>query len=489
MNSTAHINRFKMYDGLLLTIYNDIINLQLGCFFVKGQSHLTFFQGGSTMANFKYINPLDQPTGVFRLIDWLESNFLCDDFQHFCCLVAFAKIKPFYKLHNSIQLWNGKGKDSKAIIGIDHKGTSIQALQYALSNFDNVDILHLKYATFHPKLYLFYGATKASAYYGSSNFTSGGLETNFEGGVLIDFELPNDQTAFNDLLNQFNVLSAPTCSCSTTLTPAFLNILISKNLLLDETIASPRTTASAATPSSGATPSATSSSGALFGTIPIKPARPIPKSIMLSAASSSGIVINPPRRTSKKSSAKIAKGISASTSKSAPKASSSYIIPVVVDGFVIQVSPHNNGEIHLSKLATDQNAPFFHYPFTGMTVPKKPSNPSYPQCVPDPIVNIRVFDSTGSLVNTVLNYSLNTIYYTKKSEIRITITPSILNGLNLAPTANYPILVMRTSAIPGCDYDLDFYAEGSTDYNNYLALCNQSLPSGVKPSPRKMGWF
>lgn len=69
MNSTAHINRFKMYDGLLLTIYNDIINLQLGCFFVKGQSHLTFFQGGSTMANFKYINPLDQPTGVFRLID------------------------------------------------------------------------------------------------------------------------------------------------------------------------------------------------------------------------------------------------------------------------------------------------------------------------------------------------------------------------------------------------------------------------------------
>lgn len=143
MNSTAHINRFKMYDGLLLTIYNDIINLQLGCFFVKGQSHLTFFQGGSTMVNFKYINPLDQPTGVFRLIDWLESNFLCDDFQHFCCLVAFAKIKPFYKLHNSIQLWNGKGKDSKAIIGIDHKGTSIQALQYALSNFDNVDILHL----------------------------------------------------------------------------------------------------------------------------------------------------------------------------------------------------------------------------------------------------------------------------------------------------------------------------------------------------------
>lgn len=36
MNSTAHINRFKMYDGLLLTIYNDIINLRLGCFLLRG---------------------------------------------------------------------------------------------------------------------------------------------------------------------------------------------------------------------------------------------------------------------------------------------------------------------------------------------------------------------------------------------------------------------------------------------------------------------
>lgn len=433
------------------------------------------------MANFRFINPIDQPTGVFRLLDWLENNFLCNDFQNFCCLVAFAKIKPFYKLHDSIQFWDRKGNRSKAIIGIDHKGTSLQALQYALSNFDNVDILHLKYATFHPKQYMFYGPKRASVYYGSSNFTSGGLETNFEGGVLIDFELPSEQSAFDELLNNFATLSAPTCPCATALTPTLLNALISKNLLLDETVAPPR--APTTISSSGTATLSGIFSGPLFGTIPIKPARPIPKSIMTSAASSSGIVIAPVSASS------TVKAASASTSKSSSKSSCSYVIPIVVDGFAIQVNPHSNGEIHLSKLATDQNSSFFHYPFTGMTVPKKSSNPSYPQCTPDPMVNIRVFDSTGTLVNTVLDYPLNTIYYTKKSEIRITITPAILSGLNVASASNYPILVMKTSATPNCDYDLNFYAEGSADYHNYLAVCNQSLPSGGKPFPRKMGWF
>ena len=78
----------------------------------------------------------------------------------------------------------------------------------------------------------------------------------------------------------------------------------------------------------------------------------------------------------------------------------------------------------------------------------------------------------------------------KKSEIRITITPSILSALNVAAiTTNYPILVMTTSTIIGCDYELSFYAPGSAIYNDYLSVCNQSLPSGGKPISRKMGWL
>ena len=434
------------------------------------------------MSLYKYIRPIDQPTGVFRLIDWMEANFLSTEYDSFKCLVAFAKIKPFYKLHESIQKWNSRGNHSEAVIGIDHKGTSYQALQYVLANFDTVNILHADYSTFHPKLYIFLGREKATAYYGSSNFTSGGLETNFEGGVIIDFTLPGDQSELDNLLNSFNSVSSPAVSCLTPLTLTSLDEMKTRGLLLDESI-KPKTARVSSTSSSG---TGASTTPVIFGSFTIKPARSIPKSIMTTAAASAGIVMAPVKvsRSTRR------RGSTTTTPPAISPTPSPIVMPVLTDGFVIQVIPHHNGEILLSKVAVDQNRPFFGFPFTGTTVPKKANNPTYPQRVPDPVVNINVFDRTGKLVNTELNYSLNTIYYEKKSEIRITITPSILSSLNVATiTTDYPILVMRLSAIEGCDYDLDFYEYGSPAYNSYLSICDQTLPSGGKPVARRMGWI
>lgn len=434
------------------------------------------------MSLYQYIRPADQPTGVFRLIDWMEANFLSSDYDSFKCLVAFAKIKPFYKLHESIQKWNSRGNQSEAVIGVDHKGTSYQALQYALANFDTVNILHTDYSTFHPKLYIFLGNEKATAYYGSSNFTSGGLETNFEGGVIINYNLPDDQPELDDLLNSFNSVFSPSVSCLTPLTLATLDEMKSRGLLLDESV-KPKTSRGSSTASSD---DSTTTAPAIFGSFAVKPARSIPKSVMTAAAASAGIVMPPVKSTRSTH----GMGTSRTTPPATTPAPSPIVMPVLTDGFVIQVIPHHNGEILLSKLAVDQNRPFFGFPFTGTTVPKKANNPTYPQRIPDPIVNIRVFDNSGLLVNTELNYSLNTIYYEKKSEIRITITPSILSALNVATiTTNYPILVMRVSDVEGCDYDLDFYEYGSPAYNSYLAICDQTLPSGGKPIARKMGWI
>lgn len=439
------------------------------------------------MSKITFIRPVDQPTGSFRLLDWLENNFQNNNYQNFRCLVAFAKIKPFYKLHSAIQSWNSTGKTSEAIIGVDHKGTSYQALQYAMENFDVTRILHVNHSTFHPKLYIFYGPAKAIAYYGSSNLTSGGLETNFEGGVIIKFDLPTDKAEFDELFKSYSSLLAPTVSCTTILTPAFLSKLQSNDLLLDET---KKNASSPATPTRSSTSTtSTSATSPLFGSLSIKPARPIPKSIMTSAASSGGIVLFSPTKTST-SSKKTSYVKTTSTTATSPALSAPTIMPLVVDGFVTQIAPHNNGEIHLSKLGVDQNRTFFGYPFTGMTIPKKATNPAYPQRYPDPVVNINVFDSAGALVHTETNYNLNMVYYTTKSEIRITITPSILSGLawTLGRT-NFPILVMKFSDIPGINYELEFYASGSASYNSYLAICNQTLPSGGNSIARKMGWY
>jgi len=427
------------------------------------------------MSSYQYISPADQPKGVFRLIDWIESNFLSNHYNIFKCLVAFAKIKPFYKLHTSIQKWRSRGNHSEAVIGIDHKGTSYQALQYVFANFDSVNILHADYSTFHPKLYIFQGPKKATAYYGSSNFTTGGLETNFEGGVIIDYIFPEDQAEFNALLKSYNsVALMSSITCLTPLTLTKLNDLKSSGVLLDESQKQkvPRDPVSL-------------TSHPVFRDFIIKPARPIPRSVMAEAAASAGIDTGT-KKTSKTKSRKTEPIPSLATTKD----SSQIVIPVLTDGFVIQVIPHHNGEILLSKAAIEQNKPFFGFPFTGKTIPKKAGNPTYPQREPDPIVNIGVFNSTGMLVNTEENYHLNTIYYEKKSEIRITITPSILNALDVASiTTNYPILVMRLSTVEGCDYDLDFYKDGSQAYRDYLSVCDQTLPSGGKQVPRKMGWI
>ncbi len=440
------------------------------------------------MSNIRFIQPISQPSGTFRLLDWLEANFRNPSFQNFRCLVAFAKIKPFYKLHSSIQDWNLKGKSSEIVIGIDHKGTSYQALQYALANFDEARILNVNYSTFHPKLYIFYGSSKATAYYGSSNLTSGGLETNFEGGVILDFNLPHDQAEFDELFKSYLSIVTPTVPCTTLLTPSFLAQLKAKDLLLDETVRTRTPRPSSIVCTAFGSTGTLSPSSPLFGSFPVKPARTIPKSIMTSAASSAGIVLS--SSVKHKSTTPSVPTTSGKSSTSTTPVTTSSIIPLLVDGFVTQIAPHDNGEILLSKLAIDQNRSFFVFPFTGRTIPKKPTNPTYPQRNPDPVVNINVFDASGTLLNTVTDYNLNTVYYEKKSEVRITITPSILSGLRFTlGSTDFPILVMKTSTIVGCDYDMDFYAKGSIIYNNYLAICDQTLPSGGNSVSRKMGWI
>ena len=432
------------------------------------------------MSIYKYISPIEQPSGSFRLIDWIEKNFYSTDYNEFKCLVAFAKVNPFFKLHNSIQHWNSCGKGSNVVIGIDHKATSYQALQYALANFDSVDILNVKYSTFHPKLYIFKGPTKATAYYGSSNFTSGGLETNFEGGIIIDYTFPSDQHDFDQIMNCYLSIASPTSplSCVIRLTTTNLAILKASGLLLDESPRTPSPRTSTATGSSTTSPT-------LFGSFSVKPAKPIPKNIMDAAAKSAGIVMNPVRYSLKRRSGSTSPASTAITPTSPP-----IIVPIIADTLVIQINPHDNGEVFLSKNALVQNPAFFGYPFTGRTIPKKTSNPSYPQRVPDPIVNINVFDTTGTLVSSTQNYNLNMIEYTRNAEVRITIKRSLLSKLHFSKgSTNYPILAMKKSSLPGIDYELNFYEYCGIVYNSYLAVCNQTLPSGGKSVPRKMGWL
>ncbi len=156
---------------------------------------------------------------------------------------------------------------------------------------------------------------------------------------------------------------------------------------------------------------------------------------------------------------------------------------VVSEALVIQINPHRNGEVFLSKLAVDQSPNFFGFPFTGKTISKKASNPSYPQRVPDPLVRITAYDSNGTIALLKEQFGLNTVFYEKKSEIRITFPPDLLKVVK-----PYSVMVMQR-AEGGLDYVIEIFNPGTKQYDAYLNVCNQTLPSGGASKARKMGWI
>jgi|SRR3954464_8742105 len=396
--------------------------------------------------NVEFLNPLAQFSGKDRLLTRLENLLDRKELTHIRMAVAFAKSGPLLRLKDRFASCRGVGKSIEAIFGIDHLGTSKQALEFAIANFDKVYVAHTTaHSTFHPKYYLFYGDNNASCLYGSHNLTVGGTETNLEGGVQIDIERPADEAAFEDIAACFEDLrNAP---FTHTLHQELLKTLCDTGLLCDENEMSSSALWSEKKKSATKFP---------FGHILPKPASPLPKEIFATPPAKKGPPLNAVAKKPSDASAQ---------------------------ALVLQIVPHHNGEVFLSKIAVNQNPSFFGFPFEGFATPKKPGNPAYPQRTPDPRVNIAVFDKKGNTVKTKEDYALNTIFYEAKAEIRVTFSTDIRT--KISPMS---IMVMR-KAEPPFDYDIEIYNPGSNEFKMLLASCNQTLPSGGAPQARKMGWL
>ena len=371
--------------------------------------------------------------------------------------VAFVKVGPLIRLQAEIEKWIAIGKSIEAIWGINHKGTSEQAIAFALNFFRKTYVVFAgDNITFHPKMYVFSGARKCCIFIGSHNLTVGGTETNWEGGVKLDLRLPDDQATMNEMMAAWKSL----LPYAVELTEANYSGFISMGLLLDESKISRSRPTTSGTESKG---EAASEPAIKFPKITAKPPSSIPASAFAPKRS--------PVTKLKSGNAPIFKG------KTSAKAAA--------QALVIQIVPHHNGEVFLSKIAINQNPDFFGFPFTGRTTPKFPSNPSYPQRVPDPVVNLTVYDSAGNSVVRLLRFHLNTVYYEAKSEIRITVPTDVVKH-----TPHYSVMVMRQA--PGesdYDFDLDIFPPTSAQFTQYLEVCNQTLPSGGKATARRMGWL
>lgn len=158
--------------------------------------------------------------------------------------------------------------------------------------------------------------------------------------------------------------------------------------------------------------------------------------------------------------------------------------PAAHSALLIEVRPHHNGEVFLSKRAVDDDPGFFGYPFTGWTTPKRGSNPPYPMLSPDPAVEIVVHDAQGAPALRMA-HALNVVYYSLKSEIRITIPPA-----PLALIPDFSLLALTRNPSSALDYRLDFYppACNTAAVQALRARLAVRLPSGGAARARYYGW-
>ncbi|MGI8610735.1 MAG: hypothetical protein ACR2KH_00430, partial [Sphingomicrobium sp.] len=207
---------------------------------------------------------ISQPHGgkVGDLLTSLIQDATAGKYNEVVFLTAFAKRAGVARLKTALSSLKSSSSSLTAIVGVDHNGTSKEAIADLVQLSDKLFIVHSTRpdVTFHPKAYLFKGATSARLLIGSSNLTAGGLFTNMELSVELEYDLPADGPA----------LAAATAWLPTLSDPAqpFVNEVTAQNLgamlacLPSEASIAAATTTAASSPNSSQSASGLSS---LFG--------------------------------------------------------------------------------------------------------------------------------------------------------------------------------------------------------------------------------
>jgi hypothetical protein len=407
------------------------------------------------------LKPAEAPPGTERLMPILQQTLAADEYRACRIIVAFARLSGVARLLPQVRAWRSRNKDIQAIVGIDRYGTSREALEVLLQELDAVYITRNadQSCTFHPKMYLFEGHQSARAVVGSHNLTLGGLETNYEGGVILDLALPAELQQWTPFRDCWNQLLPENTTTTRKLDDDFLKQLIADGRVLPESRIS-----RAASPAIGRDVGPADEKPDTFPAVAPAPPSPLPKDIV-------------PRgrgRASKKARPTPSAIERQATVEELPRA------------LVIEVIPHHNGEIFLSKTAADAFPRFFGIPFTGKTIPKVAGNPAYPMRVPDPAVEWRLYDKKGALIHRS-QFGLNTVLYEKKSEIRVTVPPGLAKSM-----PKYSVMVMwggSSPISPGLDYLIEVHVPGSPGQKKWESAMNTTLPGGGLARARRMGWI
>ncbi|MGO9760950.1 MAG: hypothetical protein ACLP1Q_06795 [Solirubrobacteraceae bacterium] len=422
-----------------------------------------------------------QPFAKRALGSVLVAELQSGSWIRFRGVFAFLKQSGLRQVAGPIDSFLRRG-DTEAVItvGIDHDGTSLEGLEGLWRVLDGrAKLLVFKEGqggparTFHPKAFLFEGDDQAFAVIGSGNLTAGGLFLNHELAVSIALDLRDLASArfHRQLLATFDAWQRPGPACRE-VDASLLNALYDAGDLLSESaIAAAARAARAATRRGAAAQTAGRSS--IFGSSGAAVAAPAPPPMPNMAAPAVTLPAPPTGPTPPRIARPAAR-------RTVARAGAT----VIHKAFLIEVRPQHNGEVFLSKQAVDEDPGFFGFPFTGWTTPHDSKNPPYPMATPDPRVAIVVYDQRGTAI-VRLAHSLNVVFYTLKSEIRITLPPR-----PLAKIPSFSLLVMTRNPTAAFDYRLEFLppSNNSSRARRLRAKLTRTLPSGGAKRSRRYGW-
>ncbi|UDM62952.1 phospholipase D family protein [Pseudoalteromonas piscicida] len=403
------------------------------------------------------ISPIEQPNGSNRLKAVIEAHLKAvDTYDDFVCAVAYAKSGILKQLKPLFDSWKSKGNKLKAFVGIDQKITSHEALTFLLQNFHEAKIINHKATTFHPKVFIFKGRQRATVIIGSNNLTFGGLEQNFESAAVIEYDLTthNDFVKFDSFYSKVTELQDNENGISLDITEQNIELLKANKLVSSE----------ARVPG---TPSEQQESlrrhsvlNDLFASsMKVKPRTDRPKELERKEAA-------PPNKNAQNE--ELLDNILEQPQAEIAAEVSAY------ESFYIQINPHHNGEVFLSKNAVNENPNFFGFPFSGWTTPKNGSKKKpYPQRDPDPIVNLVVYGTNNEELLKLTRYELNTVFYEAKKEIRITCSQLV----KIVP--EYSLLIMSKPMFESdIDYEMVIHTPKSPYYKENLKYCSTKMPTG-----------
>lgn len=392
---------------------------------------------------------------------WLRDSLAGTRWETFRCSVAFLNSSGANYFAPDLHHFVQQGGEARVSVGVDSQGTTLEGVEAVWQVLhQDPGAFHIVHegtggrGSFHPKVYLFESQSEAQVYVGSANLTAAGLFRNHELGVVLEFADLQDATlqSLRAALDAWQTTS-PTCH---EVTAQLIRTLNARGDLPSES-----DLAKARRAAKGTLPAARNGTRIPdpFGHSP-RPSAPPPPTMP------QGLPAAP---------VSIGSGAAAhATQPPTPQAASKLVMEVV---------PHHNGEVFLSKRAINDDPAFFGHPFAGWTVPKNAGNKPYPRLDPAPLVDIRVYDQHGSQIAGKTQHLLYVVEYSRKGEVRMTIPEGI--PAQIPPMST---MVMTKDPTATLDYLIEFFHPNHVPAH-YTQALTTAMPRGGGQNQRHYGWI